>query len=253
MSLSEKEHWGSDITMSYHEKQYREPKRSTVAFEKFLLKNTDLNGMILDLCCGGGAVDVYLAERHPEVRIKGVDIVDNSFELFDKYAPENIKKRVSLERADLYALSEESGRYDGVIMVQTLSWLKNWKEAIERIIELKPNWFALSSLFYEGKIEFQVKIQDYERIDKDGKNDEAYYNIYSLPIIKEYLREKGYTVFVAEPFNIDIDIEKPDGWDMGTYTIKTEDGNRLQVSGAMLMPWYFVYAAKDKEGDKTKC
>ena len=40
---------------------------------------------------------------------------------------------------------------------------------------------------------------------------------------------------------------------MGTYTIKTEDGNRLQVSGAMLMPWYFVYAAKDKEGDKTKC
>ena len=69
MPLEEKEHWGSDITMLYHEKQYKEPKRSTVAFEKFLSKHVKLDGNVLDLACGGGAVDVYIAEKNPSIRI----------------------------------------------------------------------------------------------------------------------------------------------------------------------------------------
>ena len=150
-----------------------------------------------------------------------------------------------MKKADLYELTDEYKCYDGVLMVQTLSWLSDWKKAIDKIIELNPNWFALSSLFYEGRIEFQVKVLDYERMDDAGRNDEAYYNIYSLPIIEDYLRTKGYKTFVAEPFSIDIDIEKPNNMDMGTYTIKTVSGDRLQVSGAMLMPWYFVYFAKN--------
>ena len=63
-------------------------------------------------------------------------------------------------------------------------------------------------------------------------------------MLKDFLAERGYTVFRAEPFEIDIDIPKPEHLDMGTYTVKTEDGKRLQISGALLMPWYSVYAAK---------
>ena len=77
-----------------------------------------------------------------------------------------------------------------------------------------------------------------------GSIRRQYYNIYSIPMIKEYLQEWGYTDFKYEPFDIDIDLEKPDHMDAQTYTIKTEDGRRIQISGAMLMPWYFIYASK---------
>lgn len=51
----ELEHWETEHTMNYHRKQFLEPKRSTVAFEKFLTQYRDIdNSNILDLACGGG-------------------------------------------------------------------------------------------------------------------------------------------------------------------------------------------------------
>ena len=51
----ELEHWESAHTMNYHEQQFFEPKRMTIAFEKFISKNCDISkGRILDLACGGG-------------------------------------------------------------------------------------------------------------------------------------------------------------------------------------------------------
>ncbi len=34
------------------------------------------------------------------------------------------------------------------------------------------------------------------------------------------------------------------GADLGTYTVRTDRGQRLQFSGPMHMPWHFTYAAK---------
>ena len=36
---------------------------------------------------------------------------------------------------------------------------------------------------------------DYERNDEIGDHEEIYYNICSLPIVKEFLQERGYSVF----------------------------------------------------------
>lgn len=47
-------HWKTDKTMDYHKQQFIEPKRSTVALEKFLTEHTDIKGNVLDLACGGG-------------------------------------------------------------------------------------------------------------------------------------------------------------------------------------------------------
>lgn len=190
-------------------------------------------------------VDAYFAKLHPEVKIKGIDIVDRAFWMLEEFADDDIKKRVSLEIGDWYDLDKKYvNAFDGIITSQTLSWLEDWKVPLEKIIELNPRWIGLSSLFYEGRIEYQVKVLDYERNDEIGDHEETFYNIYSLPIVKDFLQERGYSVFEYAPFEIDIDIPKPDHLDMGTYTVKTENGKRLQISGAMLMPWYFIYAAK---------
>ena len=239
------EHWYTDVAMEYHKKQFMEPKRSTVAFDNFLSSHTSLTGRVLDLACGGGAVDVYLAKHHQKLSITGIDLVGKSFGLFDELADNDVKERVNLEIGDWYNLNPRYiNSFDGVISVQTLSWLQEWKTPIDKIISLNPNWIGLSSLFYEGKIDYQIKLKDYERESITGDYEEMFYNIYSIPIIKEYLAEKGYSVFEYSSYEIDIDIPKPEHNDLGTYTIKTEYGTRLQMSAAMLMPWYFLYAAK---------
>lgn len=238
-------HWTTDVTMEYHKKQFLEPKRSTVALEKFLSAHTDLKGNILDLACGGGAVDAYFAKLHNDLNITGVDIVDRAFWMLNEFADEDVKKRVTLETGDWYNLDPKFvNAFDGVVTVQALSWLEEWKKPLDKIIDLNPKWIGLSSLFYEGRIDFQVKVMDYERNNEIGDHEETYYNIYPIPMVKEYLAERGYSVFEYAPFEIDIDIPKPDHSDLGTYTVKTEEGKRLQISAAMLMPWYFLYAAK---------
>jgi len=242
----ELEHWESEHTMEYHCKQFLEPKRMTVAFEEFLSRNCNISsGYILDLGCGGGAADVYLSKLHPELKILGIDIVEKAFELFDHFADENTKRCVTLQKGDWYNLDKSLiGKFDGVVSLQSLSWLEDWKSPLEKICDLKPNWLALSSLFYEGKINYQIRLTDYELKGKEVPYQETYYNIYSIPIVRNFLAEHGYKDFVFEPFEIDIDLPKPQSLDAGTYTVKTEEGRRLQISAAMLMPWYFIFASK---------
>lgn len=73
---------------------------------------------------------------------------------------------------------------------------------------------------------------------------EKYYNIYSLSRVQKCFKEQGYSNFKFIKFEIDIDLPRPDTMDIGTYTINTEDGKRIQISGGLMMPWYFVVAYK---------
>lgn len=52
---------------NYHEKQFLEPYRSTVAFDAFLNKYTELhNKKILDIACGGGQMNSIM---HKNIKI----------------------------------------------------------------------------------------------------------------------------------------------------------------------------------------
>ncbi len=243
----EKENWETESSRDFHRKQYIEPKRSTVAFDNFLEKcgRIKTSKRIIDFGCGGGAADVYLARQHEKLYIDGIDIVDSFFYLFHEFASEEIKKRVSLYKGDIYKIRQALDRkYDGIISVQTISFMENWQNPIEQMCNLDPEWIGISALFYEGRIDYQIKIRDYEEKGLTQDFTEKYYNIYPIPLVKDFLRERGYTKFVYEPFEIDIDIPKPAHMNVGTYTIKTEEGKRLQISAALLMPWYFIYASK---------
>lgn len=190
-------------------------------------------------------MEVYLTRLHPHMKIHGIDIIANAFELLEEYTSIEERQHITLSQGDWYHLDEHLiGKYDGVISLQSLSWLEDWKIPMENVCRLEPEWIAMSSLFYEGKINYQIKLTDYEIPTEKRPYQETYYNIYSIPIVKEYLEDRGYTDFRYEAFDIDVDLEKPNHTDAQTYTIRTADGKRLQISGAMLMPWYFIYASK---------
>lgn len=224
--------------------QYKKIYRSTEMFVDWIDGKILGSKRILDMCCGGGANLRYLAERFPNIEFRGVDIVKSNIELAEKML--NSYDNVSVNVDDLYNLNlqDYKDKYSGVIMLQTLSWLPDYKDAMQAIANINPDWIALTSLFYEGNVEYKVEVTDYTRVDDKHNCLNCYSNIYSIPRFKEFLKGLGYTKFSYVKFDIDIDIERQVEDGIGTYTRKMEDGSRIQISAGMMFPWYFVLAER---------
>ena len=135
------------------------------------------------------------------------------------------------------------GRIDGVISLQTLSWLPEMRNPMTQIFEvIKPDWIGLTSLFYEGEISCRIEVFEHSRSRK------SFYNVYSLKELSRLAVEYGYEIVKSNRFDIETDIPKPTNIDiMGTFTEKIEGSSgykRLQISGPLLMNWYFVLIKK---------
>ena len=156
------------------------------------------------------------------------------------------KNNCKLYQGDWFALEPKwKEKFDGIVSFQTLSWLPEYKVPLKQLSNLNPNWIALSSLFYEGDIEYTIKLKNYYRPSNNSEFGEMYYNIYSLIRVRKYFEQLGYNKFEYMPFEIDIDLPQTDNIDIGTYTVKLENKKRIQISAALMMPWYFIVASKD--------
>jgi len=49
--------------------------------------------------------------------------------------------------------------------------------------------------------------------------------------------------FDIKPFYMPVDLEKK-GKGLGSYTILTQDGKRMTISGGMLLNWGFLYGRR---------
>lgn len=239
--------WIEKVNIEYHESQFKEPYRSTVAFcdwlEKigYIERNSQL--IIMDLCSGQGANTYYMAKRYPKSKFVGVDINSDIVKKGNTFFQSMGIKNCHLEVGDIYNLdSKYVSKFHGIVSYQTLSWLPEFEEPMKAMTKLDPQWIGLTSLFYDGEISCAIEVKIYNTALELSK--ECFYNVYSLPIIKKLFSKKKYLSFQFTPFEIDIDLPKPKKRVMGTYTKKLEDGHRLQISGPLLLPWYFIAAAK---------
>jgi SAM-dependent methyltransferase len=240
-----------EITDDYHEFQWENTYNSTIKFcdwlEKLQILNLDDSNikMILDVGAGAGANLYYMARRYPNYTFRGIDINADLVKLGNRKLQDKLVKNVSLDVADLYKLPlNYKDKFDGIVMFQTLSWLPEYKTPIEKMTSLNPKWIALTSLFYDGEVNCKIETQDYTRPLRNSPYKEAFYNIYSIRLVRELFEGYGYGRFIYEPFEIDIDIPKPSHSGMGTYTEMLQNGKRIQISGPLLMPWYFILAAQ---------
>lgn len=241
--------WIEKNNSEYHEKQFKEPYRSTIAFcdwleaAGYIQKDSQLK--ILDLGSGQGANTYYMAKRYPECTFVGLDINPDIIAKGNRYLQNLDVKNCSLEVGDIYNLNSKFiSEFDGIVSYQTLSWLPDFKEPIESIIKLNSQWIALTSLFYDGQVSSKIEVKEYN--DDLDESLDIFYNIYSLPVVKKFLSNKGYSGFQYVPFEIDIDLPKPIQTKMGTYTEKLENGKRIQISGPLLMQWHFIGCRKKK-------
>jgi len=198
------------------------------------------DALVLDACCGMGDLSYFLSESNPQLRFIGVDKA--SFLLAEGVRICAERPNVSFCEADVLQLSRNflPQTFDFAVCKQTLSWLPSYQEAVSELMAVTKGSIFASSLFYDGKIDYNIRVREYET--EVGRHDyNAHYNIYSFPVFREFCMSRGAKEVVAFDFDIEIDLPPPDNPDrMGTYTVRLDTGRRLQLSGALLMPWKIV-------------
>ena len=234
--------WSDSNSMQYHMSQYDNPKESTKAFFRFIEQRISNSSQVMDLGCGAGAATNFIGRSFPECNIIGVDsdpfLIEKARERSSNFPSPS--KNVLFEVGDVYNLEKfVNQEFEGVISLQTISWLENWSSAMEGIYQkICPKWIGLTSLFYPGEISANILVKEniYDRVMN--------YNVISIPEFERHANSLGYDLVKIEEFRIEIDIPKPiDPNYMGTYTMRIDCDNtteRLQVSGPLLMPWYMI-------------
>jgi len=238
-----KEQYLSDKHFHYHESQFKEPKRSTIALCNFVSKILSAKKesyKAVDICCGGGGNIYHLSKALPGSTWVGVDFADKFFSIARKHLPDETKYKFT--KGDLYKLKEAfpAKSFDIAFLIQTATWLPGYESAVKKIMGIAKKWIFITSLFSDFKVDVFAEVVEYKD-DWSAMEDSPYnYNIYSLGKFKEFCLRNGAKEVIAEDFNIDIDLPIPENKVMGTYTIKSGDGTRLQFSGAMFMPWKMI-------------
>ena len=200
------------------------------------IKNKTLR--ILDAPCGIGHISYFLSELSPQSLFFGIDQTSWMIEEAKKLCKN--KKNLSFKFGDLYdVLPLQKKQFDITINWRTLSWIPYYDQMLKVLIDSTKNHLFISSLFYDGDIDFEIKAREFKT--EVGKNRfNYYYNVYSFPSFKEYVFSLGAKNIEAYDFNINTDISKPPIDHLASYTLRLEDGKRLQVSGTIILNWKVI-------------
>jgi ubiquinone/menaquinone biosynthesis C-methylase UbiE len=226
--------------IKWHANQYAGPNRSTIHLREFVtrvLAQEESPSEVLDAGCGGGAKMAHLADLFPAAHWTGVDLEEKAIELArERLDPE----RFTLVQGDVEKLEETFGaqHFDISFSLMALSCVEDYERPIQQLLAVTRGWLFVLTLFAEGEIDAFIRIRGRMLGPQEGVV--AHYNVYSLPRFKEFCRQHGAKEIIAEPFEMDIDIPRPDHGGMGTWTERLADGRRLQLSGSLTMPWWFV-------------
>ena len=90
----------------------------------------------------------------------------------------------------------------------------------------------------EFNVDVNIEVKDYTW-PEDCPNP-GNYNVYSLSRFQRACEAKGCKQFVSRDFVIDVDLPPPENGKLGTYTRRLEDGQRLQFSGPIFLPWKVI-------------
>jgi ubiquinone/menaquinone biosynthesis C-methylase UbiE len=193
---------------------------------------------ILDACCGIGYISYFLSKINPESKFLGIDqtpyLIDEAKKLCKN------ESNISFELNDIYNISKKyQKQFDVSINWRTLSWLPYYDQILENLFAVTKKHIFVSSLFYDGDIDFITQVREF-KTETGEKKFNDYNNVYSLPHFKEFLYKLGAKNIEVYDFDIEIDIPKPPLDQLISYTEKLENGKRLQISGAMLLPWKII-------------
>jgi len=198
-----------------------------------------------DVCCGLGQISYHLKDFMGRSRFTGIDIspeqIEEACRIFDGFG---LSDRFEFRVGDIYDLEEFRDAFDVTLCWQTLFVLDGYEKPVKELIKATRSGghIYIISLFNEHDVDIHADIIDYTR--PSGRSGLAVkYSTYSVRRFEDFCRSAGIKSFDAHDFIIGIDLPMPSHGGIGTYTLKLDNGNRIQVSGGHLMNWKIVHLA----------
>jgi len=227
--------------LAYHRRQFEIRYRSTSYMGDFILSLiAPTHGEALDVACGAGANIFHLAQMISGFHWSGVDIAGEV--LFPIGAPFFRSKglEVDLKVGDIYKLRDCFGgkKFDLVLAIHIFSSLESYDALLDELLSVTGGWLFVTSMFTEFNVDVNIEVTDHTW-PEDCPNP-GNYNVYSLSRFRKACEARGCKQFVSRDFVIDVDLPPPENGGLGTYTRKLEDGQRLQFSGPIFLPWKVV-------------
>lgn len=173
----------------------------------------------------------------------GIDINKNllkSGKIYNKF------NNLELKFGNIFNLDNKlKNKFELVTSFQTLSFLEDYSKASLQMIKLNSKYIFVSSLFWEGLIDFSIKLNFLKDDSFNRKLSSSFYNnIYSLNNFLNFYNKNGYDSIYTKKFNIKKTLKKNSrDFTMGTYTIDNKN-KKIQVSGPIIMNWYFIVFKK---------
>jgi hypothetical protein len=226
--------------MAWHCAQFTEPRRSLVRLSEFVarvLAETTPPSEVLDIATGAGANMQHLAALFPAAKWTGLDM---EADLLDAGRQRLDPSRFTLVEGDLFNLQEPFGqkRFDISFSIHALSVVDDYEQPVEQMLAVTKDWLFILSLFSDTDLDAFIQLVGRRPGYSDGLH--VPYNVYSLPRFREFCERLGAREVIAEPFEIDIDLPRPQHKGIGTWTRRTADGHRLEFSGPLLLSWWMV-------------
>lgn len=232
----------SENTVAYYLKSFNIKTEQQKFLEQILCNNKAEPLRIADIACGSGSLSWHLSSLYCDSHFTLVDFNPEAIAL----AKSLIKKQnfyfINNDIYDLNSLKDNS--FDAVFCWQTLSWLSKPFEALMELIRItKPggNIYASSLFNLDHDVDIYSKVFDYTK-PAGIQNIPFEYNTYSLFTVNRWLSER-INSFKIVPFTPDCDFVN-ENRGIGTYTITSDKGKRIQVSAGLLLNWGVLIITK---------
>jgi ubiquinone/menaquinone biosynthesis C-methylase UbiE len=220
---------------AFYSKSFELKTEQVKMLEQLLKTNNSDFKHIADIACGSGSLSFHLSKIYPDAKFTLVDLNEDAL-LIGKQFINN--PNFTFVSDSIYNLSKlAANSFDLVICWQTLSWLDEPEKAIQELLRItKPGGkIYASSLFnMNHDVDIYSKVIDHT---KSSASDNLFYNYntYSVSSITKWINDKAKNIHI-HPFHPNIDFAFS-GKGIGTYTIKTEEGLRLQFSAGLFLNW----------------
>jgi SAM-dependent methyltransferase len=227
--------------LDYHSRQFQNEYRSTVHLTRFLKSLEGLSGgEALDVGCGAGANIYHIARQIPGFRWTGIDVAGSVVFPIGRRKLDEAGIAATLVEGDFNALTEifPGRRFDLVLSIQTLLVLPHYEKALDELLAMTGDWLIVTSLFTDFHVDARVEVWDWTwSPDCQGP---YYYSVFSVARFREFCTSRGFREVASRDFAIDIDLPRPAGGGLKTFTESLADGRRLQFTGPIFQPWKFL-------------
>lgn len=197
------------------------------------------NPTLLDVGCSTGNLLLHLKYALPHLKLFGGDIVSS---IIQECNNNPSLEGIHFEEMDMLNL-QLNETFDFVVTNAALMFFNNdeFNQAIHNLATITRvgGWFIAFDYFHSFQQE--VTIIEESKLFPQGLK----FHLRGYEGVEKTLTEAGFAHPIFKPFYIPIDLKQPDiSSDITTYTVKTDEGNRLSFRGTLFQPWCYLIAQK---------